>query len=367
MAPRPTKAAGGGGDAAAADDAEDDADAATLEAQIGGSWSWTPKGPRPELAIGAHAALHLALGALLLGHGALQRASMAHALAYAYASIGACLLYARVVRSNPGYVERDDVLRQLEALADRALLSAERGAAAPGAAAPPRAAPGPHAEEEEGSALLVSSDGDDASAPEHAAASLYLAGECARCDHQPRPLRARHCAYCRRCVWRYDHHCFLVANCVGEGNHALFLALLLAQTLACALTLPLVHGTMAANAEPEPPFEKWVILNGPLYLYLLLLWPAVVLLALLAASHAAMSLVNTTTYELTRRDALDYLRELPECAFPFAHANPCVTLQEFWLGARRRARGAGGTLVRRPPPMRLWPPTIWRNGYWTCC
>lgn len=47
--------------------------------------------------------------------------------------------------------------------------------------------------------------------------------------HPQRPLRARHCRDCRRCVRRYDHHCPWMENCVGERNHPLFVAYLALQ------------------------------------------------------------------------------------------------------------------------------------------
>lgn len=41
-----------------------------------------------------------------------------------------------------------------------------------------------------------------------------------------RPARSKHCSYCSSCISRYDHHCFLLNNCIGGYNNMYYLVFL---------------------------------------------------------------------------------------------------------------------------------------------
>jgi palmitoyltransferase len=52
-----------------------------------------------------------------------------------------------------------------------------------------------------------------------------LKGFCEICKAS-KPPRAHHCRRCARCVFRMDHHCVWIGNCVGYGNQKHFILLL---------------------------------------------------------------------------------------------------------------------------------------------
>ncbi|KAJ6857464.1 protein S-acyltransferase 24-like [Populus alba x Populus x berolinensis] len=58
---------------------------------------------------------------------------------------------------------------------------------------------------------------------------------CATCKIV-RPLRAKHCSTCDRCVEQFDHHCPWVSNCIGKKNKWEFFAFLVLEVSAMLIT-----------------------------------------------------------------------------------------------------------------------------------
>ncbi|XP_023331098.1 probable protein S-acyltransferase 23 isoform X2 [Eurytemora carolleeae] len=52
-----------------------------------------------------------------------------------------------------------------------------------------------------------------------------------------RPLRAKHCRVCDRCVAQFDHHCPYISNCVGLRNRGWFLLFTLSVAINCSITI----------------------------------------------------------------------------------------------------------------------------------
>lgn len=63
-----------------------------------------------------------------------------------------------------------------------------------------------------------------------------LSRECNKCQAW-KPPRAHHCRVCGECVFRMDHHCDWINNCVGSHNQKYFILFLLYTFLYSCCTL----------------------------------------------------------------------------------------------------------------------------------
>eukprot|EP01118_Nematostelium_gracile_P018965 TRINITY_DN85_c0_g1_i4.p1 TRINITY_DN85_c0_g1~~TRINITY_DN85_c0_g1_i4.p1 ORF type:complete len:275 (-),score=38.32 TRINITY_DN85_c0_g1_i4:13-837(-) len=62
--------------------------------------------------------------------------------------------------------------------------------------------------------------------------SMIVMKKCKKCN-APKPPRAHHCFVCRKCVFKMDHHCPWMMNCVGLRNHRYFILFLVYLWIGC--------------------------------------------------------------------------------------------------------------------------------------
>eukprot|EP00450_Noctiluca_scintillans_P008575 CAMPEP_0194503690 /NCGR_PEP_ID=MMETSP0253-20130528/28518_1 /TAXON_ID=2966 /ORGANISM="Noctiluca scintillans" /LENGTH=422 /DNA_ID=CAMNT_0039345995 /DNA_START=172 /DNA_END=1442 /DNA_ORIENTATION=+ len=84
---------------------------------------------------------------------------------------------------------------------------------------------------------------------------------CKICSDGWKPPRAHHCKVCQSCIFRMDHHCPWINNCVGLQNQKVFILFLSYTLLTALVTLVLILGSAAcwlfglgAPARPSDSF-----------------------------------------------------------------------------------------------------------------
>ncbi|PPD98961.1 hypothetical protein GOBAR_DD04007 [Gossypium barbadense] len=77
-------------------------------------------------------------------------------------------------------------------------------------------------------------------------------------DSIVRPLRAKHCSTCDRCVEQFDHHCPWVSNCIGKRNKWDFFLFLVLEVSAMLSTGAVAITRIVTDPLAPSPFFPWI-------------------------------------------------------------------------------------------------------------
>ncbi|XP_063792515.1 palmitoyltransferase ZDHHC12 isoform X2 [Pseudophryne corroboree] len=128
-----------------------------------------------------------------------------------------------------------------------------------------------------------------------------------------KPMRARHCKSCQRCVRRYDHHCPWIENCVGEKNHRVFILYLTVQLMVLFWAFCLAW----SGFQSDFSWSGWLRVNVFLLLAFMLISILTMVVCLLLVCHLYLISCNSTTWEFMSYHRIAYLKQCDSDTNPF--------------------------------------------------
>ncbi|XP_047321320.1 protein S-acyltransferase 24-like isoform X2 [Impatiens glandulifera] len=134
---------------------------------------------------------------------------------------------------------------------------------------------------------------------------------CATCKIV-RPLRAKHCSTCDRCVEQFDHHCPWVSNCVGKKNKWDFFLFLVLEVFAMLMTGAATITRILSDPMAPPDLGDWLNHAGTQHMgaisFLLADFALFSCVSVLTVMQASQISRNITTNELVNSMRYGYLR-----------------------------------------------------------
>ncbi|KAJ6699876.1 PROTEIN S-ACYLTRANSFERASE 24 [Salix purpurea] len=134
---------------------------------------------------------------------------------------------------------------------------------------------------------------------------------CATCKIV-RPLRAKHCSTCDRCVEQFDHHCPWVSNCIGKKNKWEFFAFLVLEVSAMLITGAVTLTRVLTDPFAPSSLGAWVHHAGSHHIgaisFLMMDFFLFFGVAVLTVVQASQISRNITTNEMANALRYSYLR-----------------------------------------------------------
>ena len=125
---------------------------------------------------------------------------------------------------------------------------------------------------------------------------------CNICKIEKLPLRSHHCEICNKCVKCFDHHCRILAGCIGESNRLLFILFLFFQN--CSIDFSLIPIIILLSRQRN---EKILYLLTFCFSFLCLFS---IIFKFIFIYHSYLFFTNQTNYELINEDKCFYITYL---------------------------------------------------------
>lgn len=122
---------------------------------------------------------------------------------------------------------------------------------------------------------------------------------CETCNITKLPLRSHHCEKCQRCVKSFDHHCWILAGCIGENNKVEFIIFLFFQTLSLICSSIGITKIMSRQINEGTVYILTFIFSILCLLGVMFFW--------IFIFHLYTLFTNQTSFELFNNDQCPYL------------------------------------------------------------
>jgi len=134
------------------------------------------------------------------------------------------------------------------------------------------------------------------------------------------PYRTRHCRECKKCIAKYDHHCYWIGGCIGELNHRKFLLFLTLEIILCGWGC--IISSSGTKIYPYEVIEKGEFVRysseyGAYIVVYFICFFFLFFVLLLALYHFYIVMTGQSTWEGIKSDQLNYVKCYPRGFTPF--------------------------------------------------